>query len=77
MGYYLKGIAQEHPDWKVAVVGAMLEEDVIRVSNFVDQIGLSTTVLTRYCLTRDHFVNLDALDSYQSWLLTSENPDLE
>ncbi|MBC8506945.1 MAG: hypothetical protein ISR58_20750 [Anaerolineales bacterium] len=66
--YYLRGIIAEHPTWKVGVIGAMLEEDVIRIANFVSETGLPTTVLNRYCLTRESFINLDALDDYRSWL---------
>ena len=68
---FLKGIASEHPDFRVAVIGAMLEEDVIRIANLVSETGLATTVITRYCLTRESFVNLDALDDYKSWLMNS------
>jgi len=69
-GFYVNGIVHENPDWRVAVIGAMFEEDVIRIANRVSETGLSTTVLSRYCLTRESFINLDALDDYISWLIS-------
>jgi len=59
--FYIKGVAQEHPDWRVAVLGAMFEDDVIRVANVIQEAGLDTTVITRYCLSSKAFVNLDDL----------------
>jgi hypothetical protein len=59
LGFYLRGVASEHPDWRVAVVGATLEEDVILVANAVQKTGLSTTVVTRYCLSKQLFVDLE------------------
>ena len=50
--YYLQGIIRDHPAWQASVIGAMLEEDIIRIANLVSETGLSTTILTRYCLTR-------------------------
>ena len=67
-GYYLQGIIHGFPACQVAVIGAMLDEDIIRIANLVSETGLPTTVLTRYCLTRESFINLDALDGYRSWL---------
>jgi len=76
-GYYVKGIAHENPTWRVAVIGAMLEEDIICIANLVSETGLSTTVLSRYCLTRESFINLDALYDYKSWLLSPGMEDEE
>ncbi|MFH1633719.1 MAG: hypothetical protein ABIG63_06860 [Chloroflexota bacterium] len=76
-GYYVKGIAHENPTWRVAVIGAMLKEDVIRIANLVSETGLSTTVLSRYCLTRESFINIDAHDDYKSWLLSPGMEDEE
>ena len=59
--FYIKGVAQEYPDWRVAVLGAMFEDDVIRVANLIQEAGLDTTVITRYCLSSKAFVNLDDL----------------
>jgi len=59
--FYIKGVAQEYPDWRVAVLGAMFEDDVIRVANVIREAGLDTTVIVRYCLSSKAFVNLDDL----------------
>jgi hypothetical protein len=64
--YYLKAILAEHPEWRVAVVGAVLEDDVIRVANRIDALGFATTILTRYCIPGELFINLDGLANYQS-----------
>jgi len=67
--YFLRGIAADHSDWRIAITGAMFEDDVIRVANLVQELGFETTVLTRYCLSNKTFVNLDNLFAYQDWLL--------
>ena len=59
--FYIKGVAQQHPDWRVAVLGATFEDDVIRVANVIQEAGLDTTVIARYCLSSKAFVNLDDL----------------
>jgi hypothetical protein len=59
--FYIKGVTQEHPNWRVAVLGAMFEDDVIRVANVIQEAGLDTTVIARYCLSSKAFVNLDDL----------------
>ena len=59
--FYIKGVAQEHPDWRVAVLGAIFEDDVIRVANVIQEAGLDITVIARYCLSSKAFVNLDDL----------------
>jgi len=66
--YYIKGVAKEHPDWRVAVLGAMYEDDVIRVANAIQEAGLDTTVIARYCLSSKAFVNLDDLFSLRDEL---------
>ncbi len=64
--WYLQGVAQQHPTWRAAVVGAMIEDDVIRIANSIQECGLSTTVIRRYCLSSQGFVNLDNLAEYDS-----------
>ena len=59
--YYIQGVAQEYPNWRVAILGAMFEDDVIRVANVIQEAGLDTTVIARYCLSSKAFVNLDDL----------------
>jgi len=68
LGFYLQGLKQSHPDWKVAVVGGMLEDDVIRMANIITEIGFQTTVVARQCISRNVFVNLDELMIYKAWL---------
>lgn len=68
LGFYLQGIKQSHPNWNVAIVGGMFEDDVIRIANFISEIGFPTTVVTRQCISRNVFVNLDELMIYQAWL---------
>jgi hypothetical protein len=59
--FYIQGVAQNHPAWRVAVLGAMFEDDVIRVANVIQEAGLDTTVIARYCLSSNAFINLDEL----------------
>lgn len=66
--FYLEGIKNANPTWNVGIVGGMFEDDVIRIANFISEIGFSTTVVTRQCISRNAFVNLDELSSYKSWL---------
>lgn len=57
----LAGIAATRPDSKVAIVGGMASDEVIRVANAVQSAGFDTTVVKRYCLSGDIMVNLDDL----------------
>lgn len=66
--FYLEGIRHFNPTWKVGVVGGMFEDDVIRIANFISEIGFSTTVVTRQCMSRNAFINLDELANYKAWL---------
>jgi len=68
LGFYLRGVKQSHPNWKVGIVGGMFEDDVIRIANFISEIGFPTTVVARQCISRNVFVNLDELMIYQAWL---------
>jgi hypothetical protein len=70
---YLKGAAANHPGWRTAVIGAMYEDDVLRIAGLVQEAGLDTTVLTRYCLSSKNFLDLTTLpeeerkDLLQNW----------
>jgi hypothetical protein len=68
LGFYFQGVKRSHPDWKVAIVGGMFEDDVIRMANLIAEIGFPTTVVARQCISRNAFVNLDALISYKAWM---------
>ena|GEM_PF-3581623 len=59
--YFIQGVAQKHPTSRVAVLGAMFEDDMIRVANAIQESGLETTIIQRYCLSSDAFINLDDL----------------
>ena len=61
LGFYARGVAAVQPDWKVVVIGATFENEVIQVANLFQEAGLGTTVLTRYCLSEKAFINLDEL----------------
>lgn len=67
-GYYLKGIYADHPDWRVAIIGASFEDEVIYFANCVQNMGFSTTVLTRYCMSKQAFIDIDKYIDYQTWL---------
>jgi hypothetical protein len=69
---YLQGMVDNHPDWRVAVIGGMFEDDVTRIANLVQEYGLEVTVLTRYCISNKTFVNLDNLADYVEWLRSAE-----
>jgi hypothetical protein len=66
--YYLNGLKMRHSNWRVAVIGAMYEDEVIRIANLFQSSGFSTTVLTRYCLSNQVFVNLDNLIEHAQWV---------
>jgi hypothetical protein len=66
--YYLTGLKMSHPGWRIAVIGAMYEDEVIRIANFLQNFGFPTTVLTRYCLSNQVFVNLDNLLEHAQWV---------
>jgi len=71
---YVQGVAVHHRKWKVAVMGGMLGDDVVRIANLVQEAGLSTTVLTRYCVLYNAFTNLDSLYFYDAWVKYSGGP---
>lgn len=59
--YYLQGVAKQHPDRRIAVIGAVFEDEVVRVANLVQKIGFDTTIVTRYCISSQSLINLDDL----------------
>jgi 5,10-methenyltetrahydromethanopterin hydrogenase len=61
LGFYLQGIANQYPTWRVAVVGAVIHDEVTRIANVAQKAGLDTTIVTRYCFTSQSLVNLDEL----------------
>jgi hypothetical protein len=61
LGHYLQGLYAAHSEFRVAVVGAMVENEVLEVANLSSKIGFATTILTRYCFSKEAFVNLDDL----------------
>lgn len=71
-GYYLQGFSNKFPDSKVSVIGGMFEDEVICVANFIHQMNLDTSILTRYCISNKSFVNLDNLIDYVLWVRNAE-----
>jgi len=61
LGFYARGLAAAQPRWRVVVIGATFENEVMRIANLFQEAGLGTTVLTRYCLSEKAFINLDEL----------------
>ncbi len=56
----LDGIAKSHPEWnRIAIVGGVYEDEVIRAANTVQAAGFDTTIITRYCISEKIFDNLD------------------
>jgi hypothetical protein len=47
----------------------MLEDDVIRIANLAEDVGLPATVLTRYSISLNTFVQLEDLFLYDSWVM--------
>lgn len=59
--YFLRGVAEQHPNWRVAVVGGVYEDEVVRVANTVQKAGFDTTIVTRYCISSHSLIDLDEL----------------
>lgn len=59
LSYYLRGVADQHPDWRVAVVGGVYEDEVVRVANTVQKAGFDTTIVTRYCISSHSLIDID------------------
>ena len=59
MLWYVQAAYQHHPDWRVAVIGGLLEADIIPAANLFQATGFQTTVLTRYCLSLANATNLE------------------
>lgn len=57
----LTGEAKCEPDWKVALVGATLEDDVALVANRAVERGLPVTILARCCISHEAFIDVDEL----------------
>lgn len=55
MIWYLESVYHHHPDWKVAVVGGMFEDEVTTTANMLHDMGFHTSILTRYCLSVNGF----------------------
>lgn len=55
MIWYLESAYHYHPEWNIAVVGGMFEDDVTTTANIIHGIGFKTTILTRYCLSVNGF----------------------
>lgn len=69
--YYLKGIKEQHPAWRVAVIGAVFEDEVMQIANIISNNGFTTHVLTRYCISNQIFINLDNLIELEQWTRTA------
>jgi hypothetical protein len=74
---YLTGASSNHPDWRVGVFGGMYEDDVMRVAGMVQEAGLQTTVLKRYCLSSKSFVDLSTITEEERQALMEQMEDLE
>ena len=61
LNYFLRGVATEHPNWRVAVIGGVYEDEVVRVANTVQEAGFDTTIVTRYCISSNALVDMDEL----------------
>lgn len=59
--YFLRGVSEEHPGWRVAVIGGVYEDEIVRVANTVQEAGFDTTIVTRYCIPSNALIDLDEL----------------
>ena len=58
----LDGIAKNYPARnRVAIVGGMYDDEIVRAANAVQSAGFDTTIVTRYCISEKVFVNLDEM----------------
>ncbi len=57
----LRGLHSRMPSAKAAIAGAALENEVVSAANICVACGLSTTILTRYCLSHENFIDIDAV----------------
>ena len=48
-----------YPAWRVAVFGAIFEDEVMRTANAIQAAGFDTTILTRYSMSERGFVRLE------------------
>ena len=56
---FFKALKAQKSINKVAVFGAIFEDEVVRVANAMQEMGYDTTILTRYCLSQGGFTNLE------------------
>jgi hypothetical protein len=71
--FYLHGLKERHPEWKIGVIGAMYEDEVMRIANLFDRYGFAVTVLVRHCVSNSVFVNLDKLVEEGGMYLDEDN----
>lgn len=70
--FFLQGVFCSHPDWQIAVIGSMFEDEVMTIANLSKGIGFATTILTRYCLSKKAFIDSDNVMEYRQWVLHAE-----
>ena len=78
----LDGIAKNYPTKKkVAVVGGMYGDEIVRAANAIQSADFDTTIVTRYCISEKVFVNLDdmidALNAERRKLLGDGDTDYD
>ena len=56
----LDGIKQNYSAWnRIAIVGGVYDDEIVRAANAVQAAGFETTIVTRYCLFQNVFINID------------------
>lgn len=55
MMWFLQSAYIHHPEWRVAIIGGLFEDEVTSTANIIREIGFSATILTRYCLSVNGF----------------------
>jgi hypothetical protein len=53
---YFSAAHRKYPQWNIAVMGGLFEDEVTRMANLTDRMGFKTTILTRYCLSVNGFI---------------------
>lgn len=72
---YLEALYKISPQQKIALIGGMFEDEIEMVAQFTAEIGFDTTVLARYCLSGNAFVDLDNLSEQMStWFQENKRP---
>ena len=59
--YFLRGLFEKHSGLRVAILGGMFEDEVVRVANVTSETGFDTTIISRYCISSSSSINLDDL----------------